>query len=187
MEQYDFGDDPAALTLLDELILSVDQLRSIQAALVEDGLVVAGSTGQRRAHPLLAERVGHSSPARNRWLLKTAGALPVAGREKTARRIALVFMRRPSLLPMLPPAMADAFSPEAIARWFASSTDEIPWEADLPERALLPEWWRAWSRAHRDATPPPGWRIARRDSGSDERPRANRRRDPAQKKPGPPM
>jgi hypothetical protein len=53
---YDFGDDPAALTLLDELVLTVNQLREVQARLATDGLIVEGSTGQPRAHPLMPEQ-----------------------------------------------------------------------------------------------------------------------------------
>jgi hypothetical protein len=53
---YDFADDPAALTLLDELILAVDQLRSVQSRLATDGLIVEGSAGQPRAHPLMPEQ-----------------------------------------------------------------------------------------------------------------------------------
>lgn len=53
---YDFSDDPAALTLVDELCLSVDQLHQIQKTLAADGLTVTGSQGQTRAHPLLAEQ-----------------------------------------------------------------------------------------------------------------------------------
>lgn len=53
---YDFGGDPAALTLLDELVLAADQLRQVQARLHADGLVVTGSTGQPRPHPLLGEQ-----------------------------------------------------------------------------------------------------------------------------------
>lgn len=53
---YDFGDDPAAITLLDELVLAVDQLRAVQTRLAADGLIVEGSTGQPRAHPLMPEQ-----------------------------------------------------------------------------------------------------------------------------------
>jgi hypothetical protein len=56
MQSYDFAGDPAAMTLLDELVLTIDQLRAVQSRLAADGLIVEGSTGQPRAHPLMPEQ-----------------------------------------------------------------------------------------------------------------------------------
>jgi hypothetical protein len=53
---YDFDDDPAALELLDQLVLAIAQLHAVQERLAKDGLVIRGSVGQTRAHPLLAEQ-----------------------------------------------------------------------------------------------------------------------------------
>lgn len=56
LKEYDFGADPAALLLLDELCGAVAQLRAVQATLLADGAVTTGAKGQRIAHPLLAEQ-----------------------------------------------------------------------------------------------------------------------------------
>ena len=56
MDSYHFDGDPAALVLLDELCLCVAQLHEVQERLSRDGLVIRGSVGQQRAHPLLAEQ-----------------------------------------------------------------------------------------------------------------------------------
>jgi hypothetical protein len=53
---YDFSDDAAGLRLLDELVLASEQLRQVQERIQRDGLVVPGSQGQSRAHPLLGEQ-----------------------------------------------------------------------------------------------------------------------------------
>jgi hypothetical protein len=52
---YDFS-DPASLHLLDELVLVADQLKSIQTTIAGDGVIVPGSAGQPRPHPLLGEQ-----------------------------------------------------------------------------------------------------------------------------------
>jgi hypothetical protein len=53
---YDFADDPAALLLVDQLVLAASQLGEVQARLAADGLVAPGSNGQPRPHPLLGEQ-----------------------------------------------------------------------------------------------------------------------------------
>jgi hypothetical protein len=56
LSTYDFAADPAALALLDQLVLAQDQLAAVQARIGADGLVVTGSLGQPRPHPLLSEQ-----------------------------------------------------------------------------------------------------------------------------------
>jgi hypothetical protein len=51
--EFDFSDGAAA-TMLHELCATLQRLREVQAVIASEGLTVAGSMGQRRAHPLLA-------------------------------------------------------------------------------------------------------------------------------------
>ena len=46
-------DDGASQTLLGELCFALDGLRRCQKEIAADGMIVEGSRGQRRAHPLL--------------------------------------------------------------------------------------------------------------------------------------
>jgi Phage terminase, small subunit len=46
---------PAELELLSEVCRSLDELDALRRAVVKDGATVAGSRGQRRNHPALAE------------------------------------------------------------------------------------------------------------------------------------
>ncbi len=54
---YDFA--PRELALLHELTRSLDRVDEVRAIVAADGPVVAGSRGQRVAHPLLAEERAH--------------------------------------------------------------------------------------------------------------------------------
>jgi len=53
MAEYVF-ESAADLALLGELVRTVDRLREVQAAIKAGGLMVLGSNGQPRPHPLLA-------------------------------------------------------------------------------------------------------------------------------------
>jgi phage terminase small subunit len=46
--------DPGELVLLAQLCRTLDRIDAIEDALAREGLTVAGSRGQRRAHPLLS-------------------------------------------------------------------------------------------------------------------------------------
>jgi P27 family predicted phage terminase small subunit len=46
-------DDGASRALLRQLCESLDGLRAVQARIKQDGLMIAGSKGQARPHPLL--------------------------------------------------------------------------------------------------------------------------------------
>lgn len=51
--EFEFNDG-ASKAVLHELCGTLGRLREVQAAISAEGLVVAGSQGQRRPHPLLA-------------------------------------------------------------------------------------------------------------------------------------
>jgi hypothetical protein len=50
--EFDFSDGASA-AVLHELCATLQRLREVQAVIAAEGLTVAGSMGQRRAHPLL--------------------------------------------------------------------------------------------------------------------------------------
>lgn len=74
--------DPAETALLHELCRTADELDALTAAMADQSPVVAGSQGQPRANPLLAEIRHHRRLAET---LTVALALPVDG-ETTGRR-----------------------------------------------------------------------------------------------------
>ena len=60
-EQYEL--DPVEATLLTELCRTVDRIDAIEAELADQPLMVEGSTGQPRVHPLLAASREHQKLA----------------------------------------------------------------------------------------------------------------------------
>ena len=66
--------DPAETALLHELCRTADELDALTAAMADQSPVVAGSQGQPRAHPLLAEIRQH------RRVAETLGVGLAAGR-----------------------------------------------------------------------------------------------------------
>jgi hypothetical protein len=75
--------DPAETALLHELCRTVDELDALTAAMDDQSPVVAGSQGQPRPHPLLAEIRQHRKVAES---LAVALALPVDGETIGRRR-----------------------------------------------------------------------------------------------------
>ncbi len=53
LAEYDFSDG-ASLAMLRELCGTLGRLREVQQIICVEGLVIEGSQGQRRPHPLLA-------------------------------------------------------------------------------------------------------------------------------------
>lgn len=51
---YDFSSDAGGLALVKSLCETLSRLKECQETIAEEGLTVAGSTGQTRPHPLLA-------------------------------------------------------------------------------------------------------------------------------------
>ena len=77
--------DPAETALLHELCRTSDELDALTAAMADQSPVVAGSQGQPRANPLLAEIRQHRRLAET---LAAALALPVDGETIGRRRSA---------------------------------------------------------------------------------------------------
>jgi hypothetical protein len=75
--------NPAEMALLHELCHTADELDELSVAMGEQSPVVAGSQGQPRAHPLLAEIRQHRKLAET---LAIALALPVDGETIGHRR-----------------------------------------------------------------------------------------------------
>ena len=58
--QNDYGiRDPTGLAVLDQLCHALDGIRACQRAIRSDGLMVRGSRGQMRAHPLIGAEEGY--------------------------------------------------------------------------------------------------------------------------------
>lgn len=74
---------PAELALLAQASMTLDVLARIDGELAASDLVVAGSTGQRRSHPLLASR---ADQARTLEVLIRGMALPMPGEAEGRRR-----------------------------------------------------------------------------------------------------
>jgi hypothetical protein len=74
---------PPELALLAQACKTVDVLSRIDRELAGAGLVVKGSTGQQRAHPLLASR---ADQARTLEILIRGMALPMPGEAEGRRR-----------------------------------------------------------------------------------------------------
>lgn len=77
--------DPAEVSLLTELCRTLDEIDRLSAALAGVELVVTGSTGQPRPHPLLDELREHRKVADK---LAASLALPVEGEQAGRRRSA---------------------------------------------------------------------------------------------------
>ena len=79
----EFGLAPHELAILVQVCRIVDRLEAIEAELAAAPLTVAGSTGQPRAHPLLAER---RHQARVLESLSRALSIPLPGEDVGRRR-----------------------------------------------------------------------------------------------------
>jgi hypothetical protein len=84
--RLDRGSTEGDFTSEAEVRAAVEALRAQHATLAE----AEASPEWRSLHRRVA-----------RWILRTAGALPVVGAEDRARRIALVYLRAPKFLPAL--------------------------------------------------------------------------------------
>jgi len=78
---------PAELELLAEACRTLDELQALRRAVAREGATVAGSTGQRRAHPALTElRLGRGELRR---LLDALGLEAAVGAEEGGEVVTL--------------------------------------------------------------------------------------------------